>query len=154
MTHFKKILAATLVVIVLAIFVECALATVLQFTLPAGEATTKTLNLVVEDHVMIKFSVLGETEDTIDFHITAPNGTIVATFNKQGHVRHSFICEEAGEYILTFSNTYSSEDKFVTLDFEIQHYIFGIPQMLFMTMIIVMICVAAVAVFIMMGKPR
>ena len=154
MIQFKKILATILVAIVLVILVECASATVLQFTLPAGEATTRSLKLAVEDRVMIKFSVLGQAEDTIDFHITAPNRTVVATYSKQGNVRHSFICEEAGEYVLTFSNTYSSEDKFITLDYEIQHYIFGIPQMLFMTMIIVMICVAAVAVFIMMGKAR
>lgn len=48
----------------------------------------------------------------------------------------------------------SSEDKLVSLDYEVQHYIFGMPQMLFLTIIIVLVCVAAVAVFILMGKPR
>jgi len=47
-----------------------------------------------------------------------------------------------------------SEDKLVTLDYEIQHYIFGIPQMLFLTIIIVLISVAAVATFILMEKPH
>jgi len=63
-------------------------------------------------------------------------------------------CDEAGEYVLHFSNTDASEDKLVTLNYEIQHYIFGIPQMLFLTIIIVLVCVGAVATFILMGKTR
>lgn len=51
-----------------------------------------------------------------------------------------------------FSNTDSLEDKLVTLDYEIEHYIFGMPQMLFLAIIIVLVCIAAVAAFILMGK--
>ncbi len=40
----------------------------------------------------------------------------------------------------------------MTLDYEIDHYIFGIPQMLFMTIIIAVVCVVGVAVFIMLSK--
>ncbi len=47
-----------------------------------------------------------------------------------------------------------SEDKLVTFDYEIQHYIFGIPQMMFLTIIIVLISVAAAATLILMGKPH
>ncbi len=47
-----------------------------------------------------------------------------------------------------------SENKLVTSDYEIQHYIFGIPQMLFLTTIIVLVSVTAVATFILMGKPH
>jgi len=136
------------------ILVGCVSAIVSQFTVPAGEEVNRSFDLVVEDRVLIKFSVVGQNEDTMNFSIKNPNGDVVVTFSNQGNVHHSFVCEEAGEYIFTFSNKYSSEDKFVTLDWEIQHYIFGIPQMLFMTMIIVMICLLAVAVFVMMGKPR
>lgn len=53
-----------------------------------------------------------------------------------------------------FSNSASSEDRLVSLDYEVQHYILGMPQMLFLTAVIVVVCVAAVAVFILMGKPR
>jgi hypothetical protein len=144
----------TLVVMLIVILVGCVSATVRQLDVPAGEEVNMSIDLAVEDRVLIKFSVLGLAEKTIDFSITNPDGDVVATFSNQGNVHHSFVCEEAGEYILTFSNKYSSVDKTVTLDYEIQHYIFGIPQMLFMTMIIVIICLLAVAVFVMMGNPR
>jgi len=75
-------------------------------------------------------------------------------YSKVGTVSYPFVCDEAGEYFLHFSNTDTSEDKLVTLDYEIQHYIFGIPQMLFLTIIIVLVSVAAVATFILMGKPH
>ena len=68
-------------------------------------------------------------------------------------VSYPFVCDEAGEYLLHFSDTDTSENRLVTLDYEIQHYIFGIPQMLFLTLIIVLVCMGAVATFILMGKP-
>jgi hypothetical protein len=40
------------------------------------------------------------------------------------------------------------------MDYEAQHYLFGIPQMLFQVVIIVVVCMAAVAVFVLMRKPH
>ena len=79
---------------------------------------------------------------------------MIAEYIKVGNVDHRFVCDEAGEYVLHFSNTDTSEDKLITLNYEIQHYIFGIPQMLFLTIIIVLVCMGAVATFILMGKPH
>lgn len=74
------------------------------------------------------------------------------TFGTTGNVNYAFVCSQEGEYSLHFSNTVSTEDELVSLDCEVQHYIFGMPQMLFLTLIIVAICLAATAVFIMMSK--
>jgi hypothetical protein len=81
-----------------------------------------------------------------------PNGT-AKDFGMEGDFHYSFVCDAEGEYFLLFLNP-SSGEKLVALDYEIDHYIFGIPQMLFLAIIIAVICVAAVAVFIFMGKPR
>lgn len=140
--------------VLLAALMPLASATTMNFTVNGGEETTKSLSLVVEDHMVIKFTVLGQTEDTLDFYIVDPDGNVTVEFSRQGDVRYSFVCQEAGDYVMHFSNAYSEENKLVTLDYEVQHYIFGIPQMLFLTMIIVVVCVAAVAVFVLMGKPR
>jgi len=78
----------------------------------------------------------------------------VKEFDKVGYFHYPFVFDAEGEYVLHLSNIDSTEDKLVALDSEVQHYIFGIPQMLFLTIIIVVVCVAAVAVFILMGKPR
>lgn len=75
-----------------------------------------------------------------------------AAFDNVGNINYGFVCDEEGKYLMHFSNVGSSEDKLVSLDYEIQHHVFGMPQMLFLTIIIVVVCVAAVAVFILMGN--
>jgi hypothetical protein len=142
------------VVAVFAILVQLADATATSFTVPKGEEITRSISLVVEDRVLVKFTVVGQTASTLDFYITDPNGDVKVEYSRVGTVSYPFICDEAGEYVLHFSNTDTSEDKLVTLDYEISHYIFGIPQMLFLTIIIVLVSVAAVATFTLMGKSR
>ena len=146
----KKPIRFLFIIIVLAILVQPADATAISFKVPRGEETTRSINLVAEDRVLVKFTVVG----TLDFYITDPNGDVQVEYSRVGTVSYSFVCDEAGEYILHFSNTDSSEDKHVALDYEIEHFIFGIPQNLFLTLIIVLVCMGAVSTFILMGKPR
>jgi hypothetical protein len=152
MTQPKTPMRFLFIVIVFSILIPPAKATTMNFTVPKGEEITKSITLAVEDHVSIKFTVVGQTRSTLDFCITDPHGNVKAEYNKTGHVDYCFVCDEAGEYGLHFTNTDRSEDKLVTLNCEIQHYIFGIPQMLFLTIIIVLVCVGAVATFVLMGK--
>ena len=102
---------------------------------------------------MIRFTVVGLSDSSLHFYITYPNGT-EKDFGRRGDFHDSFVCDTEGKCVLHFSNTDSTEDKLVALNYEVQHYIFGIPQMLFLTIITVIVCVAAVAAFILMGKPR
>jgi len=135
--------------------IRFGLATVGSFTVKAGEEVTRPLSLAVEDRVAIKFAIVGgQGGSTLDFRITCPNGTDKAIYIDVGNLDYRFVCDAEGNYTMHFSNAGSFEDMFVSLDYEVQHYIFGMPQMLFLTMIVVVVCVAAVAVFILMGKPR
>lgn len=130
-------------------------ATVASFTVRAGEETTRSLSLAIEDRVAIKFAVVGgQGGSTLDFWITCPNGTDKAIYIDVGNLDYRFMCDAEGKYVIHFSNVGSFEDMFVSLEYEVQHYILGMPQMLFLTIIVVVVCVAAVAVFILMGKPR
>ena len=131
-----------------------AKATSMNITVPAGQEATRTINLAVDDRVLIRFTVIGQTTNTIDFSITYPNGTLLSDFGNTGDVTYNFICTKEGDYILHFVNTDSTDDKLVTLNYEVDHYIFGMPQMLFLALVVVVVCVAAVAVFILMGKPH
>jgi hypothetical protein len=133
--------------------VQFAEATSMTFTVHGGEEETKTISLAVDDRVLVRFVVVGQSDSSVHFYMTYPNGT-EKDFAKIGDFHDSFVCDTEGECILRFSNTDSTEDKLVTLNYEAEHYIFGIPQMLFLTVVIVVVCVAAVAVFILMGKPR
>lgn len=140
-------------ILVLLALIGFAFATTMQFTVQSGKEVTRSISLAVEDHVVIKFTVLGQTDNTLSFSITYPNGT-VQDFGMKGTFSCSFVCDKEGDCILHFSNAGSLEDKTVTLDYEVEHYIFGMPQMLFLTLIIVLVCMVAVAVFIFMGKPH
>lgn len=143
-----------LLVFLFAILIQVVAATTITFRIAAGEEDTRKLNLAVDDHVLIHFTVTGgQFENTLEFHMVFPNGT-VKDFGSVGIVSYNLVCDKDGEYALHFSNAGSSESKLVSLDYEIQHYIFGLPQMLFLTLIIVVFCVGAVAVFVLMGKPR
>lgn len=150
----KKLIRFLFIVIAFSILVQTAKATTINFTVPESEELTKTISLVIEDHVSVKFTVVGQTASTLGFYITDPHGDVKVEYNDVGNVDYRFVCDEAGEYVLHFHNTDISEGKLVTLNYEIQHYIFGIPQMLFLTIIIVLVCIGAVATFMLMGKPR
>jgi hypothetical protein len=136
-----------------AVIAQRVVATATNFTVRAGEEVTKTISLAVDDHVLIKFTVVGAPDNALNFVMVYPNGTL-KDFGVVGDFSYSFVCDTEGKYVLRFSNLHSSGESFVTLDYEIEHYLFGIPQMLFLTIIIAVLCVAAVAVFILMGKPR
>jgi hypothetical protein len=151
--HKTGLVGILLLAIAISILIQVTEATAMDFTVHGGDEVTKSLSLAVDDHVLIKFTVVGTSESSIHFYMTYPNGT-EKDFGNQGDFNYSFICDAEGEYALHFSNAGSSEDKLVTLDYEIDHYILGIPQMLFLAMIIAIVCVAAVAVFIFMGKPH
>jgi hypothetical protein len=133
---------------------EAVNATTMNFTVPEGEELTKPIDLAVDDRVSIEFTVVGQAKSQLDFYITDPQGNVKVEYSQVGTVKYCFACDTAGEYILHFSNVDQTEEKLVTLNYEVQHYIFGMPQMLFLTIFIALVCVGAVAAFVMMGKPR
>ena len=144
---FSLLAAATILLLL-----PASKATVESFTVSAGQEETRALDLASEDHVQIRFTVTGRTTNVLDFYLTDPDENIMVTFNNTGSVSYAFVCSQQGQYTLHFSNIASADDKFVSLDYEIDHYTFGMPQMLFLTIIIAFICVAMVAVFIRMSK--
>ena len=54
-----------------------------------------------------------------------------AEFSGQGDVRYPFVCNGEGDYALRFSSKFALEDKLVTLDYEIKHYILGVRRCFF-----------------------
>jgi hypothetical protein len=153
MISIKKPLAFLLLAaMTILLLLPASKATVESFTVGAGQEEIRVLDLANEDHVQIRFTVTGRTTNVLDFCITNPRENVMDTFNNTGSVSYAFVCSLQGEYTLHFSNIASADDKFVSLDYEVDHYTFGMPQMLFLTIIIAFICVAMVAVFIRMSK--
>jgi hypothetical protein len=155
MSPTRKYLAFFILVgIMLEVLVYPAEATSISFTVQAGKEVTMPLDLAVEDHVTVKFTVIGQTSNMLDFYFTDPDGNVIQLFNATGSVNFSFICSKEGTYELHFSNVGYSDDKLVSLDYEVLPYIFGMPEMLFLTLVILGICLVMIAVFFLMGKPR
>jgi len=152
MSHYRRFLIGFLLIAIASLTnVQQTKATTTNFTVKGGEEETRTIRLAMEDRVLIRFTVVGQYGSTLNFYITYPN-TTVREFGKTGDFHYSFVCDAEGDHILHFSNVDSTDDKLVTLDYEITRYIFGIPQMLFLALVIAVICVVAVAAFILLGK--
>jgi hypothetical protein len=129
-------------------------ATTTQFTLKAGGEVTHPINLIADDRVLVQckvISALADTSNTVQFSINFPNGT-VKDFGEKADFSYSFVCDAGGEYTLNFTNNDQTENKLVTLNYEIDHYILGMPQMLFMVIVIAVVSVIGVAVFIGLSK--
>jgi hypothetical protein len=148
----KQLTFSLLATAIVLLFVPTVRATAESFTVRAGQEEIRSLNLAADDHVQIRFTVTGQGASVLDFYITDPNGNIMINFGATGNVNYAFVCSQEGGYKLHFSNVVSAGDKLVSLDYEAEHYILGMQQNLFLTLIVVGICMAAVAVFILMSK--
>jgi hypothetical protein len=154
MANLRRSLVYTFIIIaLLAVSIGGVQAMTTNFTVKGGEEITHPISLAYEDRVLIQFSAVGveEASSTLHFSIVFPNGT-VRDFEEVGKTSYSFICDIEGEYTLHFVNNDQTIDKLVTLNYEIQHYIFGIPQMLFMALIIVLACIGGVVAYVLLGK--
>lgn len=148
MSNLRRSLVNMLITVaLLSVVIGIAQATIVSLTIKAGEEVTHPINLIAEDRVLIQYKFVQGNTTAIQFSISFPNGTN-RDFKTSGDFSHSFICDNEGEYLLHFVNNDQKEDVRLTLDYEIQHYIFGIPQMLFMVILIAIISLVGVAIFI------
>jgi hypothetical protein len=148
MANLRRSLVYVLIILaLLVVLMGLGQATITSIIVKSGEEVTHPINLIVEDRVLIQYKLVGENVSALQFSINFPNGT-VRDFAGSGDFSYSFICDVEGEYMLHFVNTDQTKEIQVTLDYEVQHYIFGIPQMLFMVILIAVVSMVGVAVFI------
>jgi hypothetical protein len=152
MASLRKSLAYFLIILaVLIVFAGLALATTTYFTVQSGKETTHQIKLYEEDRVLIKFTVVGQASNILRFYLVFPNAT-ERDFGEVGTFSYNFICKAEENYTLRFVNNDLTENKQVTLDYEVDHYILGMPQMLFLTIVIAVVCVIMVAMYVLLGK--
>jgi hypothetical protein len=150
MTHLRKTTCLILIMLALtAVLVGLGEATTTSINLKPDEQVLQPVKLIAEDRVLIQFKVIGATSTSslVHFSLTFPNAT-VKDFGEIGSYTTSFVCDLEGEYTLNFTNTDQAENRLITLNYEIDHYILGMPQMLFMVILIAVVSVVGVAVFI------
>jgi hypothetical protein len=152
MTNLRRSSAYALIILaLLAVFMGLGQAMTTTLTVKGGEEVTYPITLAVEDRVLIQFTALGGSVSVLQFSIIFPNATEI-DFGEVGKVVYSFVCDAEGEYVLHFVNNDQNIEKSVYLNYEIDHYIFGIPQMLFMALLIVLACVGGVFAFVILGR--
>ena len=141
-----------IVAIILVVFSGFAEATTASLTVKGGETVNSPISLLVDDHVLISFTVIGGQDNTIVFSLVFPNGTAM-DFGQVGTLSHRFTSNVEGNLTLRFANNDSTESKLVTLNYEIEHYLLGMPQMLVLALFVILVCVAMVAGYILLSRP-
>ncbi|MEA2090005.1 MAG: emp24/gp25L/p24 family protein [Thermoproteota archaeon] len=150
-----SLITLVFLLILFASIIGTALATTETLTVPPHQEITRTLSLREGDRVSGSISVIGGDENDIDFLVVDPDGIIVLQVERLTHKDFSFNAEKSGTYVLRFDNSFSLlASKQVTLNYDIKHYIMGIPQEQFFLLVIVAVIVIAIIVFAASGSLR
>ncbi|MCW3985895.1 MAG: emp24/gp25L/p24 family protein [Candidatus Bathyarchaeota archaeon] len=113
--------------------------------LPGGKSEIRTVNLNEGDEFSGQVIVLG---NAINFSVSDPDGMIILNYTIANPTNFRFTAAKTGTYSFSFENRFSEEIKSVTLNYNVQHYIFGFPQEYILLFVIVGLAIVGVVVFV------
>ena len=148
---FNRLVCFLLIFTLLITMTATAQAATESLNVQAGEDLVREVSLSAEDHVRISFSVLSQSSSSMRFWIVFPNGT-TRDYDESTNYNVSFASGVQGECELHFDNTNSSSAQLVTLNYESEHYYFGIPEIPFLIIVIGILLLCIVAGYVIMGK--
>lgn len=119
----------------------------------AEQEKVESVNLKVDDEVSGRISVVGGTNNDIDFNITDPDGEAVVPKERVSVKDFRFSASKEGTYRLHFDNSFSTEAKTVSFNYDVRHYIFGIPQEDFLVFVVMIVAVIGLVLFAAMSRP-
>jgi len=107
-----------------------------------------TLSLQETDSVSGSFSVVSDDDTGIDFYVVdALNDTVLRHTNVK-HQSFSFTAEATGDYQLHFDNSVSSNyEKTVALNYNVTHYIMGMPQEQFLFLVVAAVALIGIMLY-------
>ena len=120
----------------------------------AEQKEVESISLKVEDEVSGRISVVGGSNNDIDFYITDPNGEAVVPKERVNVKDFRFTASKEGTYKLNFDNTFSTEAKTVSFNYDVRHYIFGIPQEDFLVFVVMIVAVIGLLLFVALSRPQ
>ncbi len=145
----KKIISCFLLVLSLSIgFVGIVNATTESLNVEGGKDIVCKIDLASADRVQVTFVTTGQTSY---FSIVFPNATVL-NLGQVDQYSSSFTSIAAGTCELHFDNTNSSEASLISLNYDVEHYIFGIPEMIFLLAAIAVLLMVIVTGYVVMGK--
>jgi len=128
-----------------------AQATTQSINVEAGKERICKIDLAPNDRVQFTFSTIGQESNHLSFSIIFPNST-VTNIGEVNKYSASFTSDVKGICELHFDNTNSNELVFVALNYEIGHYILGMPEMVFVLVAIVVLLMVVVTGYLILGK--
>ncbi len=148
LTKLGFLLIALILGISLSAFVDRALADNTSFKVQPQQEHVVTLSLQETDSVFGSFSVVSEDESGIDFHVIDPQNKTILRYMNAGQKSFSFTAEATGDYQLLFDNSVSSVySKTIALNYNITHYIMGLPQEQFLLIVIAAVALIGIVVY-------
>jgi hypothetical protein len=110
----------------------------------------ETFQLADGDQVSLTFKVQSQPPNLLHFYVVLPNGTTVDNgIKNEGSL--TFSTDVKGNCTLRFVNEVS-EAQLLTLDYNIEHYILGMPMLIFVLVAIAVLMVFVVAGYMILGK--
>ena len=147
----KPAFAFTLTVLSVVILVGTlgvAFATNASFILQPLKEHTIALDLKETDGVSGSFSTVSDDETGLNFYITDPYNNTILRYDNILQRSFSFTAEVEGISQLHFDNSLSnSSRKTVSLNYEITHYVMGLPQEQFLLIIIAAVAVIGLMLY-------
>ncbi len=119
----------------------------------AGKEEVENIDLKVDAEVSGRISVIGGSNNDIDFCITDPDGEAVVQKERVYVKDFRFTASKEGTYKLHFDNSFSTEAKTVTFNYDVRYYIFGIPQEDFLVFVVMIVAVIGLVLFVRLSRP-
>jgi len=152
MSFFKKLLVYMLISLTFFIsIIGLASGTIFNMNVQPNSQENHEFNLALEDRVLIQIRSIGITTGNFSASLIFPDGSKI-NFGEKNNIDYTFICEVEGKYSLELINSDMENERLVTLNIEIQSYIFGLPKMVVLTLLILGICLVGVVFFVFLGK--
>jgi hypothetical protein len=147
-------------VVVLSLLVLCSCliagvgyATAETVSVPAGKSVERNVDLNAEDEVSGRITVVGDDQSKdINFTVLDPQGSIALPTEKVTVSDFKFTASGKGTYSLVFDNSQSLVDKTVSLNYDVRHYWFGMPQEFVLMLIVVFLGVLGLVLYALMSK--
>ena len=147
----NRLLVALAVLTLMLALAGTVQAATLSLNVQAGSEVVRAIDLANGDHVLLRFSTVGDDPTALNFWVAFPNGT-TTDYGEVGQRELSFVSETSGPFMMHFDNSDSSSPKLVTLNYEVEHYYFGMSSVLFIIVAITVLLVCVVAGYLIMGK--
>jgi hypothetical protein len=119
----------------------------------AGEKKTESVYLNANSVISGKLNVIGDSNSEIDFYITGPDGKTVLSKERITVKNFRLTAAKEGTYTLHFDNSFSTERKTVTYNYDVRHYIFGMPQEDFLVLLVMIIATIGIVLFVAISRP-